>query len=245
MFKIEQKDLVLYREETILKAKVIVLQADFKSCEIIKETYLSSAELLQYDTYKIKNKQHQFLLGRIASKIAVQTLCQIDYKAIEIKSGVFGQPLLQLNSYEQIQLSISHKNDCAAVVVCEVGHPMAIDIEINGDKLNYEVVAKQCTLRELSLTQSIPENIRYGLLWTAKEAISKVLKTGLMTPFQLFEITKVQFNKNKIFQYHFLMDNFSQYQIISEIKENYIISIALPKRSNWVLKDESNILESK
>ncbi|WP_459212137.1 4'-phosphopantetheinyl transferase family protein [Aquimarina rhabdastrellae] len=99
--------------------------------------------------------------------------------------------MLQLNSYEQIQLSISHKNDCAAVVVCEVGHPMAIDIEINGDKLNYEVVAKQCTLRELSLTQSIPENIRYGLLWTAKEAISKVLKTGLMTSFQLFEITKV------------------------------------------------------
>ncbi|WP_459212136.1 hypothetical protein [Aquimarina rhabdastrellae] len=41
------------------------------------------------------------------------------------------------------------------------------------------------------------------------------------------------------------MNNFSQYQIISEIKENYIISIALPKRSNWVLKDESNILESK
>ncbi len=69
MFKIEQKYLVLYREEIILKAKVIVLQADFKSCEIVKETYLTSSELLQYDTYKIKNKQHQFLLGRILQKL--------------------------------------------------------------------------------------------------------------------------------------------------------------------------------
>jgi 4'-phosphopantetheinyl transferase len=66
------------------------------------------------------------------------------------------------------------------------------------------------------------------LTWTIKEALSKVLRTGLMTPFEIFCLQSIQFENNKwVSQFK----NFAQYQAISFQLGKFICSIVCPKRS--------------
>lgn len=66
------------------------------------------------------------------------------------------------------------------------------------------------------------------LLWTAKEALSKVLRTGLMTPFEIFEISKIEINDNYTMCYY---KNFTQYKAISFTVYKYMCSMVYPLKT--------------
>jgi phosphopantetheinyl transferase len=238
MIKINQINLGINRKKGTYKANIVIVKACFTDCDAKRNLFLTSKEEKKYKGYKSKVRRHEFLLGRIAAKIAASTLIKEEVTKIQIDSGVFGQPILKNSAKENLQVSISHKKSIAAAIVCSQEHPMAIDIEYINDTLNYQTIKKQSTLKELELLNNVSEHIKYSLIWTIKEAMSKAIKTGLTTPFQLFEVTYFKKLNTSIFSFRSLMSNFSQYQIVSRLTEEYVMSIALPKNSQISIDTE-------
>ncbi len=132
-----------------------------------------------------------------------------------------------------IQTSITHCDDLAcAIGFCEQ-YPMGIDLEkINKDKV--EVIKTQITANETKFFELLSceyEKI-YTILWTAKEALSKVLRTGMMTPFSLYELDSLKTKESlqtKYFTFEGTYKNFAQYKVVSFEMNGYICSIVYPK----------------
>ena len=64
------------------------------------------------------------------------------------------------------------------------------------------------------------------MLWSAKEALSKLLKTGMMLDFKFLEIDRI-INENESTTLYF--KNFGQYKAVCTTNSEYAIAIALPK----------------
>lgn len=170
--------------------------------------------------------QHHYLLGRHAAKLAAVDFTGVAGANIRIHPGVFGQPVLSCPGYGNLQVSITHSGGSAMAVVFPEAHPMAIDIELlDGDRF-----LPPLTPAEELLVASLPyttEEQTY-LLWTAREALSKVLRTGLTTDLELFNVKSLAINGS------FLVaefQHFMQYKAISWRAGNIACSLVLPQRS--------------
>jgi 4'-phosphopantetheinyl transferase len=71
-------------------------------------------------------------------------------------------------------------------------------------------------------------------LWTIKEALSKVLCTGLMAPIQVYNLTEFQPIDSGIWES--LFQNFGQYKAVTWIGSSHVLSLVLPKRSSLSLE---------
>jgi len=86
------------------------------------------------------------------------------------------------------------------------------------------------------------EAIHYGLdiptastlLWTAKEALSKTLCTGLMCPFTVFNIHSIM--RINEFEFQGLYKNFTQYKFHSWIRGRSVLTMTLPKWTEIVFE---------
>ena len=107
---------------------------------------------------------------------------------------------------------------------------MGIDIERVADK-NKNVLASQMLNSELKLIKQVSFSTISGLtlLWTIKESLSKVLKTGLTTPLTIYSVSQIK-RVNNSFISQFV--NFPQYKVISWILDQYVVSICLPKNTS-------------
>jgi phosphopantetheinyl transferase len=66
-------------------------------------------------------------------------------------------------------------------------------------------------------------------LWTSKEALSKILCTGLTSPIQIYSL--VEFNLIRLGTWEGLFQNFGQYKAMTSIYSSYALSIVLPRSS--------------
>lgn len=195
-----------------------------------------------YDTLAFKKRKNSYLIGRYAAKQAVSALTgeKNDLRAILIRHGIFNQPITTSMREQNLQVSIAHCDELGAALAFPEAHPMGIDIE--------NVCAERCSAMESQMTKAEIRMIKdlscsydrlLTLLWTVKEALSKILRTGLTTPFHIFEINKIESKSG-----HFLcfFENFAQYKAISfdvglsvcslvfPIKTEITIDIPLVKR---------------
>jgi phosphopantetheinyl transferase len=106
---------------------------------------------------------------------------------------------------------------------------MGIDIEkVQVDKCR--VMECQMTLREKNMIKEV--SFSYDrlltLLWTVKEALSKILRTGLTTPFHIFEINRIESKSDHSICF---FENFGQYKAISFDVGVHVCSLVIPKRT--------------
>ncbi|MGS0763563.1 4'-phosphopantetheinyl transferase family protein [Syntrophomonas curvata] len=196
--------------------------------------HLHPLELNYYETLVAEKRKKSYLLGRYSAKQAVFSFVGIhNPQNIFIKPGCFTQPIFINNHYKNVQVSISHCDDIGAAVAFPEELLMGIDIE-RVDTNKVDAMESQMTANEIDLVKSFPDPYitMLTLLWTAKEALSKVLKTGLMTPFHVFEIDMLQKKHNSI---ALTFQNFGQYQGISFNLGNYINTIVYPKNTEMDL----------
>lgn len=191
--------------------------------------YLHTKERNYYNTLKFKKRIRSYLLGRYVAKQAVAVLTgEDDLTNILIESGIFTQPIVVSNK-QNVQVSITHCDDFGAALAFPEAHPLGIDLEkISPNKR--DVLERQITEDEKKLISSSTFSYEAGLtlLWTAKEALSKVLKTGLMTPFKVFEISKIEIHDNYAMCYY---KNFTQYKVISFTIYKYMCSMVHPLKT--------------
>jgi phosphopantetheinyl transferase len=194
------------------------------------------------DTLNIAEKNHfyslptarmreSYLRSQYISKITTSTYVgEDDLTRISIRHGVFFQPLL----YGPNMISISHSGDFAVSLVFPDEHPMGVDLEIINPNAP-DKIQSQLTAREIHMATDLNEEMymSYTRFWTVKEALSKVLKTGLMVPLTLLEIEAVEKYKNYDLSY---FRHFTQYKSITYSNKSFMISIVLPAETKLLVE---------
>ncbi len=188
---------------------------------------LHPLELSRYDALPSGRRRKSYLLGRYAAKHAFAALTgEEDPGAVLIRNGVFDQPVLTHERARNIQVSISHSADFGAALAFPETHPMGIDIE-RIDPSRTGILETQATTEEKDLLRScaVSFDAALTLLWTAKEALSKILKTGMTVPPEVLEVSVVDAGEERVMGGY---RNFVQYEFVSFCVGCCICSVVLP-----------------
>jgi len=193
---------------------------------------LGPTELAYFSTLPLGRRRHGYLLGRYAAKLALRDLLQeSDFRIIQIGRGVFDQPLVLFAQKQGWGITISHTDSLAFALAFPTGHPMGIDAE-RIDSTCLETRFSQLSERETEWIETANLKRKPGLataLWTSKEALSKILCTGLTSPIQIYSLA--EFNLIGLGTWEGLFQNFGQYKAIASICSSYALSIVLPRNS--------------
>ncbi|MBC8756559.1 4-phosphopantetheinyl transferase family protein [Kordia sp. YSTF-M3] len=204
---------------------------------------LHPKELEIYSSFKHEPRKMSYLLGRLSAKKAIYELTDFnELNTIFIDTAVFEFPVVKCLAIQNIQLSISHCNTIGLSIAFPESHPMGIDLEEVNTK-NVDVLKDQMTLKEVQLVENLflEEAKGYTLIWTAKEALSKIFKTGMMMDFKLLELDKVV-KKGPIWESTF--KHCEQYKAISYFSGTYVCSLVLPKYSTFNISKYFKIFKS-
>jgi 4'-phosphopantetheinyl transferase len=188
-----------------------------------------------YDELRFLKRASSYHIGRYVAKRAVAALTgEKELRSILVEHGIFDQPVVTCKSRENIQVSITHCEGLGCAIAFPENYPMGIDIErINPN--NSKLLENQLTEQENKLIKTLPYPYYTALtiFWTSKEALSKVLRTGLTTPLCIYEVNKVELYDKFIINYY---KNFSQYLTVSFEAGPYVYSLTFPKNIQIDLK---------
>nr|AKQ22701.1 phosphopantetheinyl transferase [Candidatus Entotheonella serta] len=205
--------------------------ADYPALHDTCSRVLHVNELAYYQRVPAIRRKTSFLIGRYAAKQALSSLVhESDYTRIEIASGIFQQPIVKYPSPEPLGVSISHTDKYACAIAFPLIHPLALDVE-RIDRVSVKAMKSQILPHELQTEAlaRLPEPTRCAIIWTAKEALSKVLKCGMMSPFCIFETMDLSQEPDWIVG-HF--KNFGQYKFHAWVLDDHVVSMAVPKRTD-------------
>lgn len=192
--------------------------------------WLHVKELKYYLTLAYEKRMKDYLSGRYVAKKAISAFVDNqDLGEILIQQGIFQQPIIKYPCEHNIQVSITHCDDLSASIVFPEEFPMGIDIEKISVKLK-GTFKSQMTENEKEIVESFfySEEAMLTLLWTAKESLSKVLKTGLTIPLEILEVTNLK-KIGSIVLGEF--KNLPQYCVSSIVFGEYVCSIVYPKNT--------------
>ncbi|WP_185929341.1 4'-phosphopantetheinyl transferase family protein [Paenibacillus popilliae] len=196
------------------------------------KSFLHVEELEYFNKLKFENRIKSYLIGRYAAKRAfLHQTSENSLQHVYIKSGVFGQPVFGSPFTHNLQLSITHSGDMGGAIVFPESCPMGIDIECISNVSRSGFIS-QITNSEKSLVFNSQSENRMNesgvlaIIWSAKESLSKVLKTGLTVPFEVLEISDITNVGDYYICYY---KNFIQYYTLSTCKDDYLLSITYPK----------------
>ena len=213
------------READLFVCVSAVSLRHFEALKERREEFLSPGELQYFNQRQFERKQRSYLSGRYAAKLALREFVPLSqWQAIDIYPGAFEQPLVRCSSTFNPCVSISHCDDIAMAIAFPPTHPMGIDIE----KIEAEMtptMKSQMTAAEQAWTQP-DEDRRCALIWTAKEALAKAIKSGLTTSFELLEVEGLKSNEPN--HWHGAYRHFKQFHCVSRVTDRHALSIALP-----------------
>jgi len=158
---------------------------------------LHADELEKYHSLTVEKRRDEWLAGVIVAKTALRNLFpKLENKDILIEKSALGKPVAVTNKgKKKTFVSITHSNGFAVALVSSAVN-IGIDLEIiepRDSSLTDELLSP----KELSFLNIQNKNIADDLLtriWTAKEAASKVLGTGLNVDLHDLEIVKIENN---------------------------------------------------
>jgi len=226
----------LCREDGVSRGGLAwVPAARFSDLAAEREAFLSSVELGTYGALEFPKRRTSYLLGRYAAKRA---LCRMtgerDGRVFDIYPGVFHQPIVRACEGIGSAVSISHNDAGAWALAFPEGHPMGLDAEpIVASRV--EVMKSQILERELQAAAHLVEHEAKAcaLIWTAKEALSKALRCGMMCPFELMDVEHLSVGRGVV---EGRFRNFGQYRFQSWFVEGLVLSIVLPWRTELALE---------
>lgn len=196
---------------------------------------LHPEEQAHYNTFRFDKRRSTYLLGRIAAKQAIHALTSQDnLHNIAIGSGVFQFPVVKYNPQGNLQVCISHCDELGIALSYPEEHPLGIDIEIP-DPSNVAALKEQLTDAEILLAsaQALPEATGFTMAWTIKEALSKILRTGLTIDLKLLEIKSLQ-KQDGVYVSDFR--HLIQYKAVSCIAGDYICTVVMPGKTTTDLR---------
>ena len=204
---------------------------------------LHPEERRRYHQLRFDRQKQAYLLGRVAAKRAIRVLApQVAPSDIFIDAGVFGFPVVRSRFLENMQVSISHTDEIGLALAYPEAHPLGIDTE-RVDAERIASVESALDEQEHRLLRSLPLLYSVGqvLLWTAKESLTKVLRTGLTLDLKLAAVKSLSRTDN-VWVGRF--GNFGQYKSLSLIASDRVCSVVLPEKTNVDLSPLLEVLEA-
>lgn len=211
-----------YNDTAIRVAYCVTKWASFN---LRAQEVLSQQELEKYNSFKIESGRNEYLLGRYSAKQAYFKVInqKVDYRTINIRNGVFEQPFFTNDA--SLGISISHSRNVGGAIVFDKAFPMGIDLEVV-DEETVRTIQPFISNDEIAHIKGKRECILVAV-WCMKEALSKVIRTGLTIPFELLKIACAKGNDN-FFECYF--ENFPQYKGIAEIGGSHAAAITYPRQ---------------
>ena len=175
-----------------------VVNVDQISKKIKSETdyldkFLHADEKTKYQSLSVEKRRNEWIAGVIAIKLALRKMNpDVQLSKIKIEKNEQGKPFIILNK-KPISLSITHSNGFAVGIV-DPNNNTGIDLEIK-EKRDSSFVDELISSKEKELINNLKQEINEELLtkiWTAKEAASKVLGTGLKIDLHDLIISKIK-----------------------------------------------------
>jgi phosphopantetheinyl transferase len=214
--------------------------SEFENSAAKTPDFLATAERNYFGTLRFPVRQCSYLLGRLAAKRAISPMKNGALPSeIDVLKGVFEQPVLASGG---VEISIAHSGQIAVAVSAPSGHPIGVDIEKFGGP-DPKVLASSFTAQEEKWLRKLelPHPVAMYAAWTAKEALAKILRCGLMTPLQVLEITEIDPKGNHAFES--LFTYFPQYKSRTWILNHFALSIALPARTEMRFEPGSEFVQ--
>lgn len=185
--------------------------------------YLSPAEKEQYFGFQYPRRRNSYLLGKLAAKIAVAEEDD-DLSAIQIEHGILCQPFIAGSTRK---ITVTHCDTLGAAAVYDPGLLAGVDME-RVDERAAEAIRRITSKEEEALKMELAPPHFLTLLWTAKEAMSKVIQTGFTVPTELFEIKECTCSgQTAVSRFR----NFPHFKAVSVVRREYVYSIVLPAKS--------------
>jgi len=194
------------------------------------ESFLNQTELAAFSALRFPLKRQGFLLGRLAAKRALGALlAEPDLRSIDIRSGVFGQPLVRHPGAGGIEVTLSHSHGLAVALAYPGEMPMGVDLE------TVSAVAAGTLLAELQLSAAekawlaagkVDEASACGVLWTAREALAKSMKIGLNCPLGVLSLDHIESAGAAAWDCRYA--NFPQSRCLAQAIDARVLSIAIP-----------------
>lgn len=153
---------------------------DAQALEAAAPPVLWRCERTRADRFLTARGRNDFLRGRLAAKAALAALAeQSSASAFRVVPGIFGQPVVAA-PFGHLGVSISHGADAALAVAHSAECPLGVDLErIDPDQIgvlrSQANASEEADLRQLGLSPAVALTV----LWSAREALSKVLRGGL------------------------------------------------------------------
>ena len=225
----------LTRDTGTFQAGFCILQLPFSALKL-QLSLLHPDESRYYHSLQFDKRRASYLLGRLCAKTAVaQLLPEASLASIAIMSGVFQFPVVKHFIARNIQVSITHCNELGLALAYPEEHPLGIDIE-EIDEGHLEALVTQIADAEMTLVKKAGLSSVVGctMVWTIKEALSKIFRTGLTMDFKLLEIGSLVPGGNL-----FVSDfkHLIQYKAISCIAGKYVCTVVLPKNTTAALDE--------
>jgi len=195
-----------------------------------REDILHPREIEIFESDAHGRWQCGYLRGRLCAKSTLRALHHgFDFRQVMIDRGVFGHPVVLSGTLANAQVSLSHSGRWAAAVAFHESHPLAIDIEVHAEN-KQDVILANMTAAEIDAIAATRLSAAMGptVLWTIKESLSKVLRTGLMSPFEIYAIDRITEEDGLIVS---RFRNFAQYKCLSFAIGDLALSLTLPKRT--------------
>jgi len=172
-----------FSSEARLRLGAVELVALADCTPEVANEYLSADELEKWAGFGLKKRRAEWLGGRVAAKWAATELLGEDavaWKTLVIRNEEDGRPYVATEAHTVAPfISISHSGDMAAALAANL--PCGLDIQQPGT--NILRVKKRFALREeedilaASLPEAFTETERLTMLWAAKEAARKMVRT--------------------------------------------------------------------
>ena len=199
------------------------------SIEDFDVTFLHQIEYQYFQNTQSEVRRSSFIRGRYCAKQALNYFSPHKLTELCIVNGVFQQPLV-LNNSKNLGISIAHTRTTAIAIAFPEQHPMGIDIEEWHPDLRF-TLEQHWTLNEQELLNQATHLYQPLLFWSAKEALSKVLKTGLTLPLPILEITEQRsIGLWQVFHFGY----FSQYKALVFAWEKYVLALIVPAQSELI-----------
>lgn len=150
----------------------------------VASQYLSEDELSQWSGFIREKRRAEWLGGRLAAKwVAAGLLGEtaVDWRTIVVRTEEDGRPYLRTKAKAVAPfISISHSGPLVAALAANL--PCGFDIQQPGAKIH---TVRQCfaspeeeDILIVSLPESFTETERLTMLWAAKEAVRKMVRTS-------------------------------------------------------------------
>lgn len=191
-------------------------------------------ELERLPAMRHAGRRRDFALGRHLARRAVTELVGAhDARSSPIPAGVFGQPVLTGPAAPHLDVSIGHTIGLVGAVAFPRTHPVGLDIE-RLDAERCATISTHVSAQERALIGALGLDELEALtrLWTAKEALSKVLRTGLTLELEQYAIASAERDDERV-RFEFAL--FRQYAAETLAGRTHCLGLCLPRRTRTAL----------